>query len=69
LPEIIGGEQLAFVPCRMITDNILVAYECVHTIKKKRGKQGLCAVKLDMHKTYDRVKWKILKSNNVDAGI
>ena len=41
----------------MITDNILVAYEFFHTIKNKReGKEGLCALELDMHKAYDRVK-------------
>jgi hypothetical protein len=41
LPEIIGENQSAFVSSCLITDNILIAYECIHAIKRKKGKQGL----------------------------
>ena len=68
VPEIISPTQSAFVPRRLIIDNILVAYESYHTIKKIQGKFGLCAIKLDMHKAYDRVEWNFLENVMMKLG-
>ena len=53
----ISPTQIVFVLGRLITNNILVAYELLHSMHCKRiGKKGSMALKLDVSKTYDRVK-------------
>ena len=47
---------------RLITDNVLVAFETIHHIsQKKGGRVGEMALKLDMSKVYDRMEWACLE--------
>lgn len=59
---LIPKSQSAIVPGRLITDNILNAYEATHFLKQgKKGKIGYAAIKLDMSKAYNRVEWNFLR--------
>ncbi|KAA3490037.1 reverse transcriptase [Gossypium australe] len=49
LEECINEAQGAFILRRLISDNVLIAYEVLHSLKmKKSGKKGYFALKLDM---------------------
>jgi hypothetical protein len=63
LPSIISPNQSAFLSGRLITDNILAAYETMHSMHTKMwSKVGFMGIKLDMSKAYDRVEWGFLEA-------
>ncbi|XP_074315430.1 uncharacterized protein LOC141651628 [Silene latifolia] len=61
LGQLVSENQSAFTPGRLISDNILVAFEMFHYMKNSRGGGGHMALKLDMAKAYDRVEWGFLR--------
>ncbi len=62
LLSIISEAQSAFVLARLITDNVLIAFETLHHMHStKIGRDGAMAMKLDMSKAYDRVEWSFLE--------
>lgn len=62
LDDTITETQSAFVPGRLITDNMLIAAEVGHFLHNKRsGITGWTGLKLDMVKAYDRMEWPFLE--------
>ncbi|KAL0442131.1 UNVERIFIED_CONTAM: hypothetical protein Sradi_0152000 [Sesamum radiatum] len=69
LDSMISPSQAAFIPNRLITDNALIAFELNHFLSTRtKGKKDFMALKLDISKAYDKVKWLILKKVMIKLG-
>jgi len=62
LPNLISQEQSAFVNDRVIMDNILVAQGILHSMGSKREGKKFMAIKIDMERAYDMMRWDYLKA-------
>ena len=69
LTHIISSNQSAFIPDRLITDNVIIDYGYLYKIQHSKGKRnGLMALKLDINKAYDRLEWSFLKQSLIALG-
>lgn len=63
LHTVVFEARSAFIPGRLIADNILIANEVLHYLKRKRqGRNGIAAIKVDMSKAYDQIEWIYLQN-------
>ena len=60
MPQIISTNQCSFVPGRQGKNNIIVAHEVIHSMRNRKGKKGFMAIKIDLEKAYDRVRWNFV---------
>ncbi|KAL8144739.1 hypothetical protein AgCh_003079 [Apium graveolens] len=63
LESIISKNQSAFIPDRLISDNIMISYDDMHYLKREeRGINDFISLKLDMSKAFERNEWKYVKA-------
>ena len=61
LKHIISPNQNSFIQGRGSEENFIIASEVLHSMNKKKGKNGLFALKLDLEKAYDRLEWPFIE--------
>lgn len=67
--ELILENQSAFILGRLISDNAIIAFECIHHIQsEKNGDASFCVYKLDLSKAYDRMDWDFLEKALIKWG-
>jgi hypothetical protein len=58
LQDIISLTQSVFIPGRLIMDNTLIAFECLHALNHGNNScKKFGALKLDLTKVYHCVEW------------
>ena len=67
--KLISPNQCSFVSGRISADNILLVQEVVHSMKLKKGKVSLMAIKADLEKVYDQLDWNFIVDTLNDIGI
>ncbi|PNX98271.1 RNA-directed DNA polymerase, partial [Trifolium pratense] len=68
MPVLIGPQQCSFIQGRQSADNIIIAQEVFHTMRIKKGSKGYMAVKVDLEKAYDRLRWEFVIDTLKDVG-
>nr|KYP51130.1 Transposon TX1 uncharacterized [Cajanus cajan] len=68
LPDVIGPFQGSFIPGRGTRDHSIIAQEAFHFVRRERSGVGSLALKIDLEKAYDRVRWDFLESTLLQFG-
>jgi hypothetical protein len=68
ISRVVSPHQTGFIPGRSIHENIVVAQEMAHSMRKMTGRVGYFAIKVDLSKAYDRLNWDFIHHTLVEVG-
>ncbi|KAG8483541.1 hypothetical protein CXB51_023295 [Gossypium anomalum] len=59
--RLFAPEQVGFVAGQNITDNIIIAQEVIHSVRGTQKNKKWMAIKIDLEKAFDRVRWDFIE--------
>lgn len=65
---LISETQASFVKGMSISDNIIMAQEVIHLMRRKKGNVGWMTIKMDLNKAYNELSWDFTKDTLQDVG-
>lgn len=69
MPKLVRPNQCSFITGRHASDNVIIAQEVLHTMRRKKRKGGCLVVQIDFKKAYHRMNWNFLKSVLISVGL
>ena len=69
MPKLFGPSQTSFVLGRHIMENIVIAQEVIHSMRRKKGRIGQMAIKVDLEKAYDQLIWDFIYETLWEIGL
>lgn len=60
--KIVDPAQSSFFIGRQTLDNIIISQEIVHTLERKKGKNGGLIFKTVLEKAYDKASWDFIET-------
>lgn len=66
-PNLVAKNQTSFVGGRHIMDNVVFTQNVMHSMHIKKGRKGWIAIKIDLEKAYDRLRWGFIEDTLVQA--
>ena len=61
IPSLVSPLQSAFVAGRRSSDNVIIAQELIHSLKRRKWREGFMVIKIDLEKAYDRLEWCFIR--------
>lgn len=67
-PFIVVENQVSFVPGRHLQDNVVVLWEILHSMRRRKAKKSQMVLTIDLEKAYDQLRWDFIKETLVQVG-